>query len=226
VRAGLRIYAPVGSHEDLLAYLVRRLLENGANTSFVNRMADDEAPLETLIADPVMQLAKETPRRNPRIPAPGKMYSPRRNSSGFLWSDPVASAPVLAAMADALREPAAAAPVIAGLTRDGKSRPMFDPSDRNRLIGQVTEATQVDAQEALTHAFGAYGRWDGLGGDARAAILERAADLYEANRAKLMALAVREGGKTLATALGEVREAVDYLRYYAAEARRHFSAPV
>jgi RHH-type proline utilization regulon transcriptional repressor/proline dehydrogenase/delta 1-pyrroline-5-carboxylate dehydrogenase len=223
--AGTRIYAPVGSHEDLLAYLVRRLLENGANTSFVNRMADDEAPLEALIADPVMQLANETPRRNPRIPVPADMYSPRRNSSGFLWSDPEASAPVLAAMGRALREPAVAAPMIAGVSRDGRSRPLFDPSDRGRLVGQVTEATPADALEALDHAFRAHDRWDGIGGAARAAILERAADLYETNRAKLMALAVREGGKTLSTALGEVREAVDMLRYYAAEARRHFSAP-
>ena len=228
VRPGTRIYAPVGSHEDLLAYLVRRLLENGANTSFVNRMADDEAPLETLIADPVMQLAKETPRRNPRIPAPGKMYSPRRNSSGFLWSDPVASAPVLAAMADALRRTGVTGkpvPLIAGASREGKSKLLFDPSDRGRLVGQVTEATSADALEALGHAWRAYGQWDGIGGEARATTLERAADLYEANRAKLMALAVREGGKTLATALGEVREAADYLRYYAAEARQHFSAP-
>ncbi|MGA7675301.1 MAG: bifunctional proline dehydrogenase/L-glutamate gamma-semialdehyde dehydrogenase PutA [Rhizomicrobium sp.] len=224
--AATRIYAPVGSHEDLLAYLVRRLLENGANTSFVNRMADDEAPLETLIADPVMQLAKETPRRNPRIPLPAKLYVDRKNSSGFLWSDPEASAPVLAAMADALRQPAAAAPVIAGLRHEGKSRPLFDPSDHNRLIGHVTEATQVDALEALGHATRARDSWDGLGGDARAAILERAADLYEANRAKLMALAVREGGKTLSTALGEVREAADYLRYYAGRARQYFSAPI
>ncbi|HEY0283089.1 MAG TPA: bifunctional proline dehydrogenase/L-glutamate gamma-semialdehyde dehydrogenase PutA, partial [Rhizomicrobium sp.] len=224
--AGLRIYAPVGSHEDLLAYLVRRLLENGANTSFVNRMADDEAPLETLIADPVLQLANEAPRRNPHIPLPEEMYLPRKNSSGFLWSDPVASAPVLAAMADALRAPAVAAPLIAGSMREGEVRPLFDPSDRNRQIGQVTDATQVDAMEALIHATRACGPWDAIGGDARAAILERAADLYEANRARLMALTVREGGKTLATALGEVREAADYLRYYAAEARRYFSAPV
>jgi RHH-type proline utilization regulon transcriptional repressor/proline dehydrogenase/delta 1-pyrroline-5-carboxylate dehydrogenase len=225
VGAGTRIYAPVGSHEDLLAYLVRRLLENGANTSFVNRMADDEAPLEALIADPIMQLAKETPRRNPRIPVPAELYPGRKNSSGFLWSDPEASALVLAAMGEALRKPAVAAPVIAGVKCEGKSRPLFDPSDRNRLVGHVTEATPADALEALGHAYRARDQWDGLGGDARAAILERAADLYEAGRAKLMALAVREGGKTLSTALGEVREAVDYLRYYAAEARRHFSVP-
>jgi len=223
--APTRIYAPVGTHEDLLAYLVRRLLENGANTSFVNRMADNEAPIEALIADPVEQLAGETPRRNPRIPVPGEMYSPRRNSSGFLWSDPDASEPVLAAMGEALRKPAVAAPLIAGVAREGKAKPVFDPSDRGRLIGQVTDSTQADALEALGHAYRAYESWDRIDGEARAAILERAADLYEANRAKLMALLVREGGKTLATALSELREAADYLRYYGAAARRHFSVP-
>ncbi len=225
VGAGTRIYAPVGSHEDLLAYLVRRLLENGANTSFVNRMADDEAPLETLIADPVAQLAKEKPLRNPRIPLPRELFSERKNSSGFLWSDPRSSAPVLAAMGDALREPALAGPVIAGVRREAKGRAAFDPADRRRLVGHVTEATPADALEALGSAYGARDQWDALGGDARGAILERAADLYEANRPKLLALTVREGGKTLSTALGELREAVDYLRYYAQHARRHFSAP-
>ncbi|MDE2135080.1 MAG: bifunctional proline dehydrogenase/L-glutamate gamma-semialdehyde dehydrogenase PutA [Alphaproteobacteria bacterium] len=224
VGAGTRIYAPVGSHEDLLAYLVRRLLENGANTSFVNRMADDEAPLETLIADPVTQLAKEKPLRNPRIPLPRDLFSERKNSSGFLWSDPRSSAPVLTAMGDALREPALAAPVIAGVRREGKARATFDPADRRRPVGHVSEATPADALEALGSAYGARDRWDGIGGDARGAILERAADLYEANRPKLLALTVREGGKTLAAALGELREAVDYLRYYAQHARRHFSA--
>jgi RHH-type proline utilization regulon transcriptional repressor/proline dehydrogenase/delta 1-pyrroline-5-carboxylate dehydrogenase len=223
--APTRIYAPVGTHEDLLAYLVRRLLENGANTSFVNRMADDEAPIEALIADPVTQLDEQSPLRNPGIPAPGDMYAPRRNSSGFLWSDPEASGPVLAAMEEALRKPAVAAPLIAGVPREGKAKPVFDPSDRRRQIGQVTDSTQADALEALGHAYRAYESWDRIGGEARAAILERAGDLYEANRAKLMALLVREGGKTLATALSELREAADYLRYYGAAARRHFSAP-
>jgi len=223
--APTRIYAPVGSHEDLLAYLVRRLLENGANTSFVNRMADDEAPIEALIADPVEQLAEQSPLRNPRIPAPSEMYAPRKNSSGFLWSDPEASEPVLAKMGDALRTAALAAPLIAGVAREGKSRAVFDPSDRRREIGQVTDATPADALEALGHAHRAYEGWDRVGGEARAAILERAADLYEANRAMLMALLVREGGKTLTTALGELREAADYLRYYGAAARQHFSVP-
>ena len=225
VGAGTRIYAPVGSHEDLLAYLVRRLLENGANTSFVNRLADDEAPLEALIADPISQLSQDKPYRNPHIPLPRDMFPGRTNSSGFLWSDPTASTPVLAAMGDALRKPAVAGPIVGGVLRDGKPRPLFDPADRRRQIGQVTEASRVDALDALGLAHAAQGQWDGLGGTARAAILETAADLYEKNRVRLMVLIVREGGKTVATALSELREAVDYLRYYAGEARRHFSTP-
>src|SRR5207244_9932502 len=93
-----RIYAPVGSHEDLLAYLVRRLLENGANTSFVNRLADDEAPLDGIIADPILQLSKDTPLRNPRIPLPADMLPGRTNSAGFVWADPAKSEPMIAAM--------------------------------------------------------------------------------------------------------------------------------
>ncbi len=224
--AATRIYAPVGSHEDLLAYLVRRLLENGANSSFVNRMADDEAPLDVLIADPVEQLAKENPLRNPRIPQPRGLLPDRKNSSGFLWSDPGASEPMLAAMREALIEPASAAPVVGGKRRERKAEAVYDPADRMRLIGHVAQATAEDAQEALGLAHRAQGAWEALGGEGRAAILERAADLFEADRTRLMALTVREGGKTLPTALGEVREAVDFLRYYAAQARLHFSKPI
>jgi len=224
--AGVRIYAPVGSYEDLLAYLVRRLLENGANTSFVNRLADEESPVDALVADPVAQLAHEQPLRNPRIAVPREMLPNRRNSSGFLWSDPRVSGPMLADMEEALQSPALAAPIIGGEAREGKAAPVFDPADRTRQIGRVSPSSAEDAKEALDRAYRAQEAWDKLGGGARATILERAADLYETNRARLMALAVREGGKTLQTALGEVREAADFLRYYASEARRCFAEPV
>ncbi|MDE1937594.1 MAG: bifunctional proline dehydrogenase/L-glutamate gamma-semialdehyde dehydrogenase PutA [Alphaproteobacteria bacterium] len=225
VGAGTRIYAPVGSHEDLLAYLVRRLLENGANTSFVNRMADDESPIEALIADPIAQMAKETPRRNPKIPPPSEMFADRKNSSGFLWSDPQVAAPIIASIQDALREPAIALPVVASGKREGKPISLLDPANRKRLVGYATEALPADALTALGHAHRAQKDWNAKGGAARAEILERAADLFEGKRTQLMALAVREAGKTLPNALGEVREAVDFLRYYAVEARRRFSAP-
>jgi len=224
--AGVRIYAPVGSHEDLLAYLVRRLLENGANSSFVNRLADEEAPVDALVADPVAELARLTPLRNPKIAVPRDLLPDRRNSAGFLWSDPRVCDCILNEMQDAVQSPAAAAPIIGGQWREGKAAPVFDPADRSRLIGHVSQTSTDEAREALDRAHRAQTSWDRLGGEARAATLERAADLYEASRSRLMALAVREGGKTLQTALGEVREAADFLRYYASIARRDFAGPV
>ncbi|HEV2560571.1 MAG TPA: bifunctional proline dehydrogenase/L-glutamate gamma-semialdehyde dehydrogenase PutA [Rhizomicrobium sp.] len=224
--AGTRIYAPVGSHEDLLAYLVRRLLENGANTSFVNRLADDEAPIDDIIADPVEQLARSKPYRNPRIPKPADLLPGRKNSGGFLWSDPMIDAPMLRKMEASLTQAQHSGPIIGGSLRWREAMPVRDPADRTRIVGDVVESEAADAIDALDLAHAAQPAWNNLGGEARAAILERAADLFEAHRAHLMALAVREAGKTLPTALGEVREAVDFLRYYAAQARKLFAGPV
>jgi RHH-type proline utilization regulon transcriptional repressor/proline dehydrogenase/delta 1-pyrroline-5-carboxylate dehydrogenase len=221
-----RIYAPVGTHEDLLAYLVRRLLENGANASFVNRLADERAPISDIIADPVEQLERMRPRRNIRIPRPEDTLPDRKNSAGFLWSDPQVSVPMIAGMENALEAPQRAAPIIGGSERSGAERPIRDPSDRRRVIGEAIDATETDALDALGLAHRAQETWDRLGGNARAEILERAADLFESERAHLMALAVREGGKTLPNALGEVRETADYLRYYAARARALFEEPI
>src|SRR6185437_2680165 len=217
---GTRVYAPVGSHEDLLAYLVRRLLENGANTSFVNRLADEEAPIDDIVADPVATLSSLTPRRNSRIPLPHDMLPDRKNSQGFFWSDPAEAAPALAEMKRSLASSQLAIASGAENARGVKS--VLDPSDRRRKVGEVVEATPEHAKAALESAHRTAHDWDALGGDARAAILERAADLYERDRAHLMALAVREAGKTLPTALGEVREAADFLRYYAKRARAEF----
>ncbi|HSM95150.1 MAG TPA: bifunctional proline dehydrogenase/L-glutamate gamma-semialdehyde dehydrogenase PutA [Rhizomicrobium sp.] len=223
---GTRIYAPVGTHEDLLAYLVRRLLENGANTSFVNRLADDEAPIDEIVADPVEQLAAVHPRRNPNIPLPADTLPDRKNSSGFLWSNPVVSEPVIAAMKASLEAPQRAVPIVGGEQRTGKVAPVRDPSDRNRIVGEVIEASDADVKDALAKAYNARIAWNALGGNNRADILERAADLYEKNQAHLMALAVRDAGKSIPNALGEVREAVDFLRYYAGQARKLFEGSV
>ncbi|HKD23431.1 MAG TPA: bifunctional proline dehydrogenase/L-glutamate gamma-semialdehyde dehydrogenase PutA, partial [Rhizomicrobium sp.] len=220
---GTRIYAPVGTHEDLLAYLVRRLLENGANTSFVNRLADEEAPIAEIIADPVEQLLKHKPLRNAHIPKPENLLPNRKNSHGFVWSDPAVTAPILGEMAAALKSQQHAVPLIGGEERAGDTMAVRDPADLSRQVGDVVEASGKDATDALARAHAAYIPWDDLGGEARAKILERAADLYEQNRASLMALAVREAGKSLPNALGEVREAVDFLRYYAGRARALFS---
>jgi RHH-type proline utilization regulon transcriptional repressor/proline dehydrogenase/delta 1-pyrroline-5-carboxylate dehydrogenase len=215
--ATTRIYAPVGSHEDLLAYLVRRLLENGANTSFVNRLADRDAPLDEIIADPVEQLSKEPSLRNPRIPLPADLLPGRKNSSGFVWADPAVSAPIIAEMQRSIAAPQT------GPALDGVENVIRDPSDRRRVVGTVREASEADARDALARADKAQPEWDELGGDGRAKILERVADLFERDRAHLMALAVREAGKTLPNALGEIREAVDFLRYYAGRARAVFA---
>ena len=217
-----RIYAPVGSHEDLLAYLVRRLLENGANTSFVNRLADGEAPISDIVADPVLLISECNPLRNPKIPLPPDMLPDRKNSAGFLWSDPKISRPLLSEMALVAQRDHVARPIVGGQEQDGEKAAVRDPSDRRRVVGTVVEASTKQIGEALTLAHAAQPRWDEIGGRARADVLLRAADLYEENRVALMTLAVREAGKTLPNALGEVREAADFLRYYAGRAQHEF----
>jgi RHH-type proline utilization regulon transcriptional repressor/proline dehydrogenase/delta 1-pyrroline-5-carboxylate dehydrogenase len=225
-RVPVRIYAPVGGHEDLLAYLVRRLLENGANTSFVNRLADDAAPIAEIIADPVESLARLEVKPHPRIPLPKDLYgSQRRNSPGLPLSEPTMAEPLLAAMRAALTDPAklTAEPLISGRAKTGARRDVRDPADRRRIVGTVAEAGAADVEAAFVAAASAQPAWNRLGADGRARILEAAADLYEANCALLMALVVREGGRTVANAQGEMREAIDFLRYYAARARKEFT---
>ncbi|HEY4266051.1 MAG TPA: bifunctional proline dehydrogenase/L-glutamate gamma-semialdehyde dehydrogenase PutA [Micropepsaceae bacterium] len=218
-----RIYAPVGNHEDLLAYLVRRLLENGANTSFVNRLANDKAPLEDMIADPVERLIATAPKRNPRIAKPADIYPGRMNSHGFVLSDPAESSRIISGMRRAIdMGPHTANPILDGVEHIRSAKPVRDPADRGREIGLVSEAADEDVRTALESAATAQDSWDRQGGAFRAAILERAAGLFEDRRALLMALIVREAGRTVANALSEWREAVDFLRYYAKEARRHF----
>jgi RHH-type proline utilization regulon transcriptional repressor/proline dehydrogenase/delta 1-pyrroline-5-carboxylate dehydrogenase len=225
-----RIYAPVGGHKDLLAYLVRRLLENGANTSFVNRLADDEAPITAMIADPVAKAARLESKANPEIPRPPDLFMPeRRKSLGLaLWEDEVRRS-LVAAIEASLALPAEAGPIVSGKTVWGGAREVVEvtsPHDRRVIVGSCHYADAVAVDAALDAATGAARAWDGMGGDARAEILNRAADLFEADRPALMGLMVREAGKTLANAQGDLREAVDHLRYAAAEARRSFAAPL
>ena len=223
-----RIYAPVGGHKDLLAYLVRRLLENGANTSFVNRLADDEAPIAAIVADPVEKAARLEPKANPLIPIPPDLFLPeRRNSLGLaLWDDEVRE-PLLASIKQALATPAEAGPIVSGEVLEGvESVDITSPHDRRVIVGTCRSADPPAIDRALSAAKSASHDWDALGGEARAAILDRAADLFEADRAALMGLMVREAGKTLGNAQGDLREAVDHLRYAAAEARRSFAAPL
>ncbi len=219
-----RVYAPVGTHEDLLPYLVRRLLENGANSSFVNRIVDERQPISAIIADPVAATLRLESKPHPRIPLPANLYgAERRNSSGIDLTDPDGLQYLAARMEIGLREESRAAPLIGGRPLAGKSEPVTDPADRRRLVGSVINATPDHVEKALSRAARAQRDWNGIPAAERANCLDRAADLFEANHAALMALAVREAGKTVEDAIAEVREAVDFLRYYAARARVDFA---
>ncbi|WP_114228148.1 MULTISPECIES: bifunctional proline dehydrogenase/L-glutamate gamma-semialdehyde dehydrogenase PutA [Sphingomonas] len=216
----VRIYAPVGSHKELLAYLVRRLLENGANSSFVNRIADEQIALDDLIRDPVAELAGLKPRRNPKIALPGEMFgSNRANSSGCDLSDPGVREPLMARLRR-LESKKWTAGQGSGARSDVRS-----PFDHRQVVGTAIETTTAQVDALLAAAFKAQPGWDALGGNRRAALLDRVADLYEEHREDFYSLCIREAGKTLPDAILEVREAVDFLRYYAAEARRLFTAP-
>jgi RHH-type proline utilization regulon transcriptional repressor/proline dehydrogenase/delta 1-pyrroline-5-carboxylate dehydrogenase len=221
-----RVYAPVGGHEELLAYLVRRLLENGANTSFVNRIQDEKEPIDDIIADPVAELARLPVKPHPRIPLPRDLFQPvRRNSRGLDLTDPRILGELQEGLAEAVRRPWHAGPIVGGIELAGAGEPVRDPSDRRREIGTVAVASPQAVEEALARAVRAAPAWDQTPADSRAAALERAADLYERDRARLMALIIREGGRTIPAALSEVREAADFLRYYAARARADFAVP-
>jgi RHH-type proline utilization regulon transcriptional repressor/proline dehydrogenase/delta 1-pyrroline-5-carboxylate dehydrogenase len=224
----VRVYAPVGTHKDLLAYLARRLLENGANSSFVNRLADDQAPISELIADPVMRLKAIGGGPHPRIPAPPDLFHPeRRNSRGLLLAEDSVRRPLLAAFEICERKSIDVAPLVGGRQLPGEPAPdNRSPQDSEKVIGTVRHARPADIDEALELSQAAQPAWDALGGAARAERLEAAADLYEADRAQLMAVMVCEAGKTLDNALADVREAVDLLRFYAARARAEFAAPL
>lgn len=214
----VRIYAPVGSHKELLAYLVRRLLENGANSSFVNRIADAEVRVEELTGDPVAQLAALQPRRNPAIPLPGEMFgSARANSSGCDLTDPTILQPLLRRLADLEAKRWTAG------EGNGPRHSVTAPFDHGIVVGEAIEATEAELDAMLRRGQAAQERWDALGGDARADLLDRTADLFEAHREDFYSLCIREAGKTLPDAILEVREAVDFLRYYAAEGRRLFT---
>jgi len=219
----VRIYAPVGSHKELLAYLVRRLLENGANSSFVNRIADDEIPVEELVRDPVAELAKLEPKRNPAIPLPNAIFGVARlNSAGVDLSDPLVREPLLARIRKLEAKSWTAAPT--GGSK-GESGQIHSPTDTSRVVGDVIWASEKDVDRIVRSALSAQIAWDRRGGEARAALLDRAADLFEEHREELFSLCIREAGKTLPDAVLEVRETVDFLRYYASEARRLFAKP-
>ena len=219
----VRIYAPVGSHKELLAYLVRRLLENGANSSFVNRIADEQVSIDELVRDPVAELEAFNPKRNPKIILPRNVFGEaRHNSAGLDLSDALERDPVLDRLAALEGKRWAAKPTLG----KGKARPVTSPQDRRIEVGTVFEASAEDVDRMVRAGKAVQVEWDSLGGEARARLLDRTADLFEQHREDFYSLCIREAGKTLPDAILEVREAVDFLRFYASEARRQFTRPM
>ena len=220
-----RVYAPVGSHDRLLPYLVRRLLENGANTSFVHKLLDPDTPPEQLVEDPVARLQAVDCMPHPRIVLPRDLYQPDRlNAQGLDLSDPLQREPLLAALAELDGQRWQAPAIIGGEARGAAERPVLAPRDRTEQVGLAGEADDALVDQALAVAAGAAAAWAARPVQERADILLAAADRIEADRAALVSLCVREGGRCIPDALDEVREAVDYCRYYAARAREQFPA--
>lgn len=224
----IRVYAPVGNHKDLLPYLVRRLLENGANSSFVNRFLDESVPPADLLVDPIDAAGASSTRRHPQIPIPRALYAseafPWLNAQGLDLANPDEFAVLQAELAVCDSALLRAAPIVGGQMVSGQTQSVINPATR-ASIGYVVEACENARENAIELAVTSQPAWDLLGGDARATCLENAADLLEADMAHLMGLIAAEAGRTLDDALSEVREAVDFCRYYAQQGRRHFSAP-
>jgi RHH-type proline utilization regulon transcriptional repressor/proline dehydrogenase/delta 1-pyrroline-5-carboxylate dehydrogenase len=226
-----RVYAPVGSHEDLLPYLVRRLLENGANTSFVNRIVDESLPISELVADPVDVVRAYPSKAHPRIPQPIDLYETadssqrRKNSMGVNFGNDNELRTLADQVAQVSMKDWAATPLVPGAKSGEALQDVTNPADRREKIGTKQQADQATIERALANATAAQPAWDALPAASRASILESAADLLEARRAQFVALCVREAGKTLAAAISEVREAADMCRYYAGVARKLMGKP-
>ena len=228
-----RVYAPVGSHEDLLPYLVRRLLENGANSSFVNRITDENVAIEDLVRDPVQTVSAFDAIPHPRIPLPVDLFrsqpapiqnSDRDNSMGANLANDN-DLRVLAERVNAAVKPWRAAPLVPGAVVSSTALPVTNPADRRQTVGEWQPADSGTVEKALANAVAAQPAWDRTPAASRAAILEHAAHLLEQRMADYIALCVKEAGKTIPDSVAEVREAVDFLRYYAAQARAQFGAP-
>jgi RHH-type proline utilization regulon transcriptional repressor/proline dehydrogenase/delta 1-pyrroline-5-carboxylate dehydrogenase len=228
----VRVYAPVGEHKDLLAYLVRRLLENGANTSFVNRFMDEEVPVADIVRDPVTELERLDAYPHPRLPLPGALYCDRRNSYGTDLGNPQVldglrgelksrhsaghtAGPLIQGAAGARAGAAAAAGT-------GEMHAVRNPADRRDIVGHSRDADAGEITTAFASGATAQPRWNAVGGAGRAALLEEASNRLERERFDFYDLLVREAGKTLPDAISEVREAVDFCRYYAVQARAEF----
>ena len=224
-----RIYAPVGTHETLLAYLVRRLLENGANTSFVNRIADTTLPLDELVADPVQAVEKMAAQEgqiglpHPKIALPRELYGAGRvNSAGLDLANEHRLASLSSALLNSALQKWQAKPILEQSVEDGEMQPVINPAEPKDIVGYVREATEAEVDQALESAVNNAPIWFATPPQERAAILERAAVLMEDQMQQLIGILVREAGKTFSNAIAEVREAVDFLHYYAGQVRDDF----
>ena len=224
-----RIYAPVGTHETLLAYLVRRLLENGANTSFVNRIADTTLPLDELVADPVQAVEKMAAQEgqiglpHPKIALPRELYGAGRvNSAGLDLANEHRLASLSSALLNSALQKWQAKPILEQSVEDGEMQPVINPAEPKDIVGYVREATEAEVEQALESAVNNAPIWFATPPQERAAILERAAVLMEDQMQSLIGILVREAGKTFSNAIAEVREAVDFLHYYAGQVRDDF----
>jgi RHH-type transcriptional regulator, proline utilization regulon repressor / proline dehydrogenase / delta 1-pyrroline-5-carboxylate dehydrogenase len=215
-----RIYAPVGVHKDLLAYLVRRLLENGANSSFVHKLLDENAPVESLVEDPFSALKKLNPIANPRIPLPAGLYGDSRiNSSGINLNLPLQQNTLAQQVEPFQQHQWKAQANIPGAEISSQGDPVYSPTHPQLKVGEATETDAKSIELALANATNVYESWTTTPVSQRAEIVDRIADLYQQNQAELIALATLEAGKTRLDGILEIREAIDFCRYYAAQAR-------
>jgi RHH-type transcriptional regulator, proline utilization regulon repressor / proline dehydrogenase / delta 1-pyrroline-5-carboxylate dehydrogenase len=220
----VRVYAPVGTHEDLLPYLVRRLLENGANSSFVHQFMNPQIPVEQVVRNPVSSLAATA--EAPRVREPRALFGAERaNSAGEDFGDPAVLAELEAELQAHARDRHAGGPILGGRLAHDLSVPVTSPADTREIVGLTRDASAAEIRRAMEEAAAAQPAWDATPAAVRAACLERAAQLLQQRRGLFLSLLVREAGKTLPDALAELREAVDFCRYYAARGRELFGAP-
>jgi RHH-type transcriptional regulator, proline utilization regulon repressor / proline dehydrogenase / delta 1-pyrroline-5-carboxylate dehydrogenase len=219
----VRVYAPVGTYEDLLPYLVRRLLENGANSSFVHQFMNPQVPVEQVVRDPISSLAAEN---GARVREPEALFGAERaNSEGEDFGDPAALSALEAEVRAHARDSHSGGPLLSGRAAAAVTVPVSSPADTREVVGLTRDATAQEIRHAMEEAAAAQPAWDATPAGTRAACLEKAAELLQERRGQFLSLLVREAGKTLPDAVAELREAVDFCRYYAARGRELFGAP-
>jgi len=220
-----RVYAPVGTHETLLAYLVRRLLENGANSSFVHQIVDKDVPIDSLLVSPIESSIKANGASNPNFNVPAKIYADGRiNSKGLDLTNDIFLSNLQTELNTYAKKTYKAYPLVVGWAKNDNPQitEVVNPSDSSDIVGRVTKATQDDIENAVNNAKAAFTVWSKILPRYRADILLKMADKMEEHYHELLGILVREAGKTLQNAISEVREAVDFCRYYAKQAASEF----